>query len=79
MAAYTVPYLKSLPAPSVRKLLRDAGYTMRQVGLVKRDRDGQRAAHTVVSRVIRKQMASAPVWEAIAYCLNHPKRERVPA
>lgn len=73
MVTYTVTYLKSLPAPSVRKLLREAGYTLRDVGRSKRPR----CSHSIVSRTIRKQVSSEPVWAAIAHCLNHPKVDAV--
>ena len=73
MVTYTVTYLKTLPAPSVRKLVREAGYTLREVGRRKRPP----CSHSIVSRTIRKHVASEPVWEAIAFCLNHPKVEAV--
>lgn len=75
MVTYTVTYLKSLPAPSVRKLVREAGYTLREVGRRKRPA----CSHSIVSRTIRKQVASEPVWQALADCLNRPKREQVTA
>ena len=73
MATYTVPYIKSLPAPRIRKLVREAGYTLREIGRLKKPP----VAHSVVGRTIRKQIASDPVWDALVHCLNHPKRERV--
>ena len=70
---YTVTYIKTLPAPSVKKLLREAGYTQGAVAALHGCRQ------SVVSRTIRKQISSRPVWERIAWCLNHPRREQVVA
>ncbi len=65
--AYTAEDIKTLPAPSVKKLLREAGYTMADVAR----RRG--VSKSLVSRVVRKKHPSAPVWEDVAWCLNHPK------
>ena len=68
---YTVTYIKALPAPSVKKLLREAGYTQHQVAAL------HGCEQSVVSRTIRKRISSNPVWERIAWCLNHPRTEAV--
>jgi hypothetical protein len=75
MTVYTVGYLKTLPVQTLKKMLREAGYTQREVGRLKRPP----CSHVSVNRVIRKQQSSQPVWEQIAWCLNHPKRELVVA
>lgn len=68
---YTVTQIKSLPAPSVKKLLRERGWNLSTVA-ARRD-----ISQSLVSRVIRKQVTSAPVLEDIAWCLNHPRVEQV--
>ncbi len=60
--------IKSLPMPSVKRLLREAGYTMSDVARLKPVRH-----HSLVWRVIRKQSKSEAVWARIAWCLNHPR------
>ena len=59
--------IKALPAPSVKRLLRTAGYTMSDVARL------NRRHHSLVWRVIRKQSKSDAVWQRIAWCINHPK------
>lgn len=66
---YTVPYTKSLPAPSIKKLLREAGWNLSTVAA----RRG--VAPSIVSRVVRKQLQSGPVWEDVVWCLNNPRQE----
>jgi hypothetical protein len=60
--------LKTLPAPTVKKLIRDAGWTMTAIAALKPPRN-----RSLVARVVRKQIVSDPVWERIAWCLNHPR------
>jgi hypothetical protein len=67
MVTYTVEEVKRLPAPSVKRLLRQAGYSVRSVG------QRRQISHSVVSRVIRKQVSSLPVWQDIVWALNHPR------
>jgi hypothetical protein len=59
--------IKTLPAPSVKRLLREAGYTMSDVARL------NRRHHSLVWRVIRKQSKSDAVWARIAWCLDHPR------
>lgn len=61
---YTVAHAKSLPAPTVRKLLRERGLTMADVARA------HGCAHSVVSRVVRKQVTSNPVWTSLVAMLN---------
>jgi hypothetical protein len=63
---HTASYTKRLPAPSIRKLLRETGWTQAEVA----HRHG--CQQSFVSRVIAKQFASDPLWTTIAWCLNHP-------
>ena len=67
-------HLKTLPAPTLRKMLREAGWSLAAVAAVEPRRDP-----TLVVRVVRKQIVSDPMWERIAWCLNHPRRGRVVA
>jgi hypothetical protein len=69
---HTASQVKQLPAPTVKKLLREAGYTMVEVARMKPARH-----HSLVTRVVKKQSVSGEVWKRIAWCLNHPKREEV--
>jgi predicted transcriptional regulator len=62
--SYTATLIKRLPAPSVKKLLRDRGYTLTDVAK-RMDR-----SHALVSRVVRKEAQSEPVWREIAQMLN---------
>lgn len=59
--------IKTLPAPSVKRLLRQAGYTMSDVARLN-DRHP-----SLVWRVIRKQSKSKKVWARVAWCLAHPR------
>lgn len=59
--------IRALPAPSVKRLLREAGYNMSDVARL----NGRH--HSLVWRVIRKQSKSDAVWQRIAWCLNHPR------
>lgn len=65
---YTLTQLKSLPAPTVKRLLREAGHTQRSVAA------RRQVASSLVSRVVSKKVASKPVWEDIVWALNHPRR-----
>lgn len=65
--AHTVADIQTRPAPSVKRLLRQAGYTLADVAR-------RRACDpSAVSRTIRKQATSAGIWAAVVWCLNHPK------
>jgi len=66
-ATHTATQVKRLPAPTVKRLLRQAGYSMVEVA-ARLDRH-----QSLVTRVVRKQSVSEPVWKKIAWCLNHPK------
>lgn len=55
-----VDHISKLPAPSVRKLLREAGRNMSDIAR------HLRIHPSVVSRVVAKKASSAPVWEEIA-------------
>lgn len=68
---YTVSHIKTLPAPTVKRLLREAGHNLSSVA---RLRD---VAPSLVSRVVSKKTVSVPVWEDIARCLNNPRVESV--
>jgi hypothetical protein len=65
---HDVTRIKALPAPSVKRLLREAGYNMSDVARLKPLRHP-----SLVWRVIRKQSTSDAVWQRIAWCLNHPR------
>jgi hypothetical protein len=65
----TVSHIKRLSAPTVKRLLREAGHNYSSVA-ERRD-----LWPSLVSRVVRKQAISAPVWEDIVWALNHPRRE----
>ena len=67
---YTRAYIKTLPAPSIRKLLREAGWTQKAIA----ERHGCR--QSVVSHLVRKGIESGPLWDTISWCLNHPKNGR---
>lgn len=65
---YSVMQIKTMPAPTVKRLLREAGHTLRSVAA------RREVAPSVVSRVLRKQVTSRPVLEDIVWALNHPRR-----
>jgi hypothetical protein len=66
---YTVSHIKTLPAPTVKKLLREAGHNLSTVAR------RRQVAPSLVSRVVRKQVTSLPVLEDIVWALNHPRRD----
>lgn len=70
---YTVSHIRALPAPSIKKLLREAGYTLSDVAA------RRVVAPSLVSRVVRKQVTSLPVLEDIVHCLNHPRAKEAVA
>ena len=70
---HTVTEVKQKSAPSVKKLLREAGYSLTDVA-ARRD-----VYPSAVSRTIRKRATSDLIWGDVVWCLNHPKRERVEA
>jgi hypothetical protein len=65
--AYTLEYIKGLPAPSVKKLLREANHNLSSVAR------RRQIAPSIVSRVVSRQVTSWPVWEDIVWALNHPQ------
>ena len=67
--SHTVQSIKALPAPTVKKLLRERGFTLTDVAR-RLDR-----VPSLVSRVVRKEAKSDPVWTAIAAMLNEPRRK----
>jgi len=67
VTTYTVTHIKTLPAPTVKKLLREAGHNFSSVALRRQKRP------SLVSRVVRKKSTSLPVWEDIAWALNNPR------
>ena len=69
MAPYTTAYIKSLPTGTIKRMLREAGYTQRDVARY------HGCSHVNVNRVIRKQMNSRPVWESVVFLLNRPKQQ----
>lgn len=71
MAPYTAAYIKSLPTGTIKRLLREAGYTQRDVAR------HHGCSHVNINRVIRKRMSSGPVWESVVFLLNRPRREVV--
>ena len=66
---YTVTSIKGMPAPTVKRLLREAGHNLSSVAA------RRQVAPSLVSRVVRKQVTSAPVLDDIVWALNHPRRE----
>jgi len=68
MNTHTVSSLKAMPAPSVKRLLRQAGHSYASVAR------RRMVAPSLVSRVVRKQAISTPVWEDIVWALHHPRR-----
>ena len=66
MSTHSVTHIKRLPAPTVKRLLREAGHNYSSVA---RRRN---LFPSLVSRVVRKQAISTPVWEDIVWALNHP-------
>jgi uncharacterized protein YerC len=67
MSRITPDHIKSLPAPSIRKLLREHGYTYMAVAR----RMGR--SHALVSRVVNKKAKSSHVWAVVAEMLNERK------
>jgi hypothetical protein len=67
---HTVSHIKRLSAPTVKRLLREAGHSYSSVA-----RRRNKMA-SLVSRVVRKQATSAPIWEDIVWALNHPENGR---
>lgn len=61
---YTTTHIKQMPAPTVKKLLRERGHNFSTVARLL-DR-----SHALISRVVRKQAVSEPVLRAIARILN---------
>ena len=61
---YTVAYLKTLPAPTLKRLLRQAGESQRSVARY------HGCSHVTVNKTIRRQITSQPVWLALAAVLN---------
>ena len=56
--------IRTLPAPTIKRLLREAGSNLSDIAR-------RRKIHpSIVSRVVRKQVTSAPVWEEIARVLG---------
>ena len=68
MAPYSIAYIKALPTGTIKRLLREAGYTQRDVARY------HGCFYVNVNRVIRKQMTSGPVWESVVFLLNRPKK-----
>jgi len=66
MVTQSVTHIKRLSAPTVKRLLREAGHNYSSVAR----RRG--VFPSLVSRVVRKQAISAPIWEDIVWALNHP-------
>jgi hypothetical protein len=67
---HSVSHIKTLPAPTVKRLLREAGHSYSSVA---KRRDVE---PSLVSRVVRKQAISKPVWDDIVWALAHPLTER---
>jgi hypothetical protein len=65
--SYTATHIKQMPAPSVKKLLRERGYTLTDVAR------RMARSHALVSRVVRKQAVSEPVLREIARILNEQR------
>jgi hypothetical protein len=63
---HNVTHIKRLPAPTVKKMLREAGHSYSSVAR-RRNRPP-----SLVSRVVRKQATSAPIWDDIVWALAHP-------
>lgn len=72
MSTHSVTHIKSLPAPTVKRMLREAGHSYSSVA---RRRTVQ---PSLVSRVVRKQAISTPVWEDIVWALAHPRNGSKP-
>lgn len=64
---YNVGQVKALPAPTVKKLLREAGYNLRHVA----DLGG--VSQALVSLVVRKHTKSEKVWTIVTALINHPR------
>lgn len=67
---HTVTHIKRLSAPTVKKLLREAGHNYSTVAKLR----GR--PPSLVSRVVRKQATSALIWNDIVYALNHPRTQK---
>ena len=72
MASHQASQLRDIPAPTVKRLLRGAGWNMATVARIKPSRH-----RSLVARVVKKQIVSDRVWERIAWCLNNPKKNGV--
>lgn len=68
MDTYSVAYLKKTKAQTIKRLLREAGYTQRDVART------HGCSHVVVNRTIRKKDASDPIWRTIARMLSRQKK-----
>lgn len=64
----TASQVKRFPAPTVKRLLREAGYTMVAVARMDPPRH-----YSLITSVVKKRSVSRPVWERIAWCLNNPR------
>jgi len=60
-----------MPAPTVKRLLREAGHTLRSVAA------RRQVAPSLVSRVVSKQVTSRPVLEDLAWAMNNPVQPAV--
>ena len=69
MVTYTATSIKTLRAPTVKRLLRERGYSMRDVAR------NLGISHSVVSRAVRKKTTSTPALVEIARLLNQPERQ----
>lgn len=69
VTTYTVTHIKTLPAPTVKKLLREAGHNFSTVAQRRAKRP------SLVSRVVRKKTTSTPVWEDVVWALNNPREQ----
>lgn len=66
--SYSTDTIRQLPAPTVKRLLRERGYTLSRVA-----REMKRT-HALVSRVVSKQSTSERVWDRIARIVNGPPK-----
>lgn len=64
----TASQIKRLPAPTVKRLLREAGYTLTAVAQLDPPRH-----YSLITSVVKKRSVSKRVWERIEWCLNNPK------
>lgn len=72
MSTHNVTHIKSLPAPTVKRMLREAGHNYSSVARRRKRRP------SLVSRVVRKQATSALVWEDVLWALAHPRNGSKP-